>query len=303
MGSKLRQVVDLYTTGKVVPLKDGTPVWVQPLNPFEQDTARNEAMIAKSRITLAIKEHGSDEQNKVRMWFFEDGLDDARETLVSAKLAENTGKIYESIRNDPDWAERMQILDRGGEDTAVPLEEAETKLLTQITNEFSVELGKRLSDERDYLSLKIEDLDEEALWDEYLNWFISRRANDVASAEFRLYQLYYGTRWCNGTDHGENTWTHESCDSHQERLFDTKDDVRTAPEELLELLAVAMAELDMSVREAKNSHRQGSSSGSSLLPSEGEASTASTPTATPAEPHGSSSSPSATPSLSSVGQS
>lgn len=296
MARKLRQVVDLYVTGKVAQLRDGSPVWVQALNPFEQDTARNEAQIAKARITLAIKEFGSDEQTKVRMFFFEDGIDEAKSKLVDAKVAEAMPRILEGIRNDPEWTERMLILERGLSDTAKPAEGIELELLEKVSEEYTGEIGRRLSDEREFLVDKFISLDDEDLWQEYLDWYLDRRGAEMMLAEYRLHQMLFGVRWCEGTDHGDDTWTHENCNGHQDRVFRDKAQVQSSPEELIAVLMEAAEQVEISVRDAKNSRRQESSYGSSPLPSEVEESTASTPSETRAEHRGTSSSPSVTPS-------
>lgn len=305
MARKLRQVVDLYSGGKTVVLKGDTPVWVQPLNPFEQDTARSEAQVARTRLAMAIRTEGSNERDKVRVWFDEDGRDAAVDRLTASRVSNQTNKMIEAIRNDSDWKERMDILDRGAEDTAKPLEEAEEKLLTRIGSEFAAELGKRIQAERDYQLDSLSELSDEDLWEEYLDWYVNERTSDVLMAEFRLHQVYFGTRWCEGTtgeDDGE-AWDHSNCEGHRELVFESKEDARTAPADLLELLYLACDEVDMTARDAKNSRRQGSSSDSSPLPSEAGESTPSTQNETPPEPHGSSSSQSATRSPSLAGAS
>lgn len=295
MARRLRQVIDLYTSGAVAALADGSPLWVQPLNPFEQDTARNEAQIAKARITMAIREHGSDEQTKIRMFFFEDGVDAARRKVVDARIAESMPRLLEKLRIDPEWTERMDILERGLDDVALPAEPVERELLENLAKDYTEEIGRRLSGEREYLVDKFSDSTEDALWTEYLDWYLDRRASEIMLAEYRVHQLLFGVRWCEG-ERVDGVWSHKECNGHQDRVFATKEEVRAAPEELVALLMSTADDIEMTVREAKNSHRQGSSSGSSPLPSEAEASTASTPSETPAEPRGSSSSPSPTPS-------
>lgn len=302
MARKLRQVVDLYTTGAVTVLRDGTPVWVQPLNPFEADTARNEAQIAKTRMSLAIREFGSEEQERVRMYFFTDGLDGARQRLVEAKVTERTPRIFEAIRNDPEWTERLQIIDRGAEMTADPLEEEEKQLLLKITNEYALDLGKRIEDERKFQTEVYNGYDEDALWSEYLQWFIDRRAGERMMSEFRMHQVLYGVRWCEGVLDGDK-WDHSACNGHTEPVFASKEEIRNSPEALLDVLFAACDDVDMSARDAKNSDRQESSYDSSPLPSGEAESTASTPTETRVVLPGSSSSPSPTPSPSSAGTS
>jgi hypothetical protein len=303
MARRHRQVIDLYTTGTVAELVDGSPVWVQPLNPFEQDTARNEAQIARARLALALRELGSGEQAKVRNMFFEGGHEAAVTTLVDAKVAEAMPKLLDEFRNDPEWTERLEILDRGDVDTARPLEPEERELLEKISGEFAVELNRRVHLEREYTHAKYQASDEEVLWTDYLDWYIERRTSEVAMAEFRLHQLMFGTRICDGVKDQHGVWDHAACASHQELLFSSKEQVRSAPAQLQALLLDEFDDLELSVREAKNSRRQGSSSDSSPLPSEAAESTASTPSATPVAPPGSSSAPSPTPSPSWAGAS
>jgi hypothetical protein len=302
MARRLRQVVDLYTTGQVVTLRDGTPVWVQPLNPFEADTARNEAQVAKTRITMAIREFGSEEQQRVREYFMSDGVDGARLRLIEAKTSERMARIFDGIRNDPEWSERLQIIERGAEQTA-PFEPEEEKLLIKLTEDYTDELTKRIDNERQFQTETYEHMDEDALWDEYLQWFIDRRAGEKMMAEYRTHQVLYGVRVCEGRHIDHDEWDHSECNSHQEKLFADKDEVRNSPEVLLDLLFAACEDVDMSAREAKNSDRQGSSSDSSPLPSAAAESTASTQDETPVAPPGSSPSPSDTRSPSLAGAS
>ena len=298
MARRLRQVVDLYVTGEVTVLMDGTPVWVQPLNPFEADTARNEAQIAKSRLAMAIRELGSSEQQRVRDYFLSDGIEGSRERLVDAKVTERSTRIFDSIRNDPDWTEKLQILERGAEETGA-MEPEEQELLVRLTNEYAIEIGRRLDDERTFQVEQFADHDEDTLWKEYLDWFIDRRASEKMMTEFRLHQIFFGVRWCDGTKN-DDVWEHSACNGHSEPMFNTKDEIRRAPEALIELLYDACESVDMTAREAKNSDRQGSSSDSSPLPSAAAESTASTQDETPVAPPGSSSSRSDTPSPSLV---
>lgn len=294
MARRFRQVVDLYTSGKVVLLRDGSPVWMQSLNPFEQDTARNEAQIAKARLTLALKEIDSGEQAKVRMFFMEEGIEAARAKVIDAKIAEAMPKMLERVRNDPEWTERLDILERGLDSTARVPEPSERDLITKLSEEYTAEISKRLGSEREYQEARFDLASEVDLWEEYLDWYLARRGSEIQLAEYRMHQLYFGARWCEAIDDGEGDWSHEDCSGHRERIFASKDEVRDAPEQLVAVLMGAADDLEMTVREAKNSDRQGSSSDSSPLPSEAGESTASTPTETPVAPPGTSASPSPT---------
>ena len=70
--------------------------------------------------------------------------------------------------------------------------------------------------------------------------------------------------------------SHKECD-HSEKVYESLEEVRVLPEQLFNQLRDGFDALAMSVRDAKNSDRQGSSSDSSPLPSKEEESTPSTP--------------------------
>lgn len=286
MSSRLKRVTDLYVVGKTVQLSDGTPVWVRVLNPFEQDAARSSALVAKSRLALALREHGTDEQAKVRSLFLEDGPVAACSRLVEAKLAERVPRIAEQLRYDPKWVERLDVLDQGLNETAVAVEPIETELLESIAEAYQAELNSRVASEREFLEREYGSSDPEALWKEYLDWYIERRVGEVMLAELRLAQMQFGTFWCEGIL-TEGSWDHSNCNGHTQPLFESAQEAREAPTKLMLDLVLAIQSLDMSSVEAKNSDRLGSSFDSSPQPSEAEESTFSTQNEIPPAPLGS----------------
>lgn len=298
--SKYKRLVDLYVAGTEYVLKDGTPMWLQVLNPFEREVVRREAQVAQARQILAMKEHGSSEHDRVKANFYAEGRNAAIDQLVDAELTKNFGKILNAVRDDPDWTERLEILDRGTEDAGVMTTEEEL-LLGKIEAEFYAEVGTRAQKEREFLMDKYESLDHEALWQAFLDTWLERLGGQAAMAEFKVAQIAYATRACEAVRDAEGTWTHEACNGHDERVWDTLTEVRSLPDELMQSLTEAFDALEMTEREAKNSDRQTSSSASSRLPSEEGASTPSIPNATPDARPGISSSPSPTPSPSTDG--
>jgi hypothetical protein len=113
-------------------------------------------------------------------------------------------------------------------------------------------------------------------WKERLE--IQERADDIRATPKD--EAWYGSRVCDGKL-SEAGWDHSGCDHHQMLAFDSKAEVRELPEDIQQMIADGLRELNMTVREAKNSLRQGSSSESSPLPSAPAASTPSTQDATP----------------------
>lgn len=297
--NKYRRLVDLYVTGTEFVLKDGTPLWLQVLNPFEREVVRREAQVAQARQILAMKEHGTEEHDRVKAGFYAEGRDAAVVHLVDGELTKGFGKVVDAIRNDPEWTERLEIFDRGQDDTAVLTTEEEL-LLKKIETDFYTEIGKRTQTERDFLMSKYEAFDDDALWESFLEMWLDRLGQQSAMEEYKVGQVAYAARACEGRQ-VDGAWDHSECGGHEERVWATYQEVRSLPESLMVELNTAIDALDMSEREAKNSDRQMSSSGSSQLPSEVEGSTPSTSTETPVAPRGTSSPPSDTPSQSTDG--
>ena len=278
---RYRHVNELYVTGLAHVLKDGTPIWLQVLSPFEQQLARDEAATARARRVLALRENGSDRQIQIRAGFLEDGRDAAITRLVDAKSTKVITKAIDELRSDPDWKERLDVLARGATDPSTPLTEHELQLLENLEADYTAEIRRRHDDEREFLRLSYMDADEDTLWQEYLDHWLDQQGGEVALTEFQLCRILYGARVCNGIK-TEDKWDHAPCNGHQERVFTDRAEVINLPEQLLTELHAAAEAVEMTEFEAKNSARQMSSSASSHLPSEEEASTASTPDVTPA---------------------
>lgn len=286
---KYKRIPALYIVGRELVLRDGTVLWMQALNPLQKDEAQQDAQAARSRLVMALKsDHGSDERTKVEAAFLEDGREAAIERLVGAKAYEHLMKAVNEIQDDPDWKERLEILKRQDELMARPPEDAERKLVEQINAEYLAEIQRRQDDERSFLMGTYKTKPDEELVDEYIELYIDRRGSEVARHEYDLTEIWFAARVCDATEKAPGEWDHANCEGHTLQAFEAKVEVRSLPEDLQTEMSAVMAGINMSVREAKNSARQGSSSGSSPLPSEVEESTPSTQDETPSEPRGTS---------------
>lgn len=295
--SKYKKLTDLYTPGTEVVFEDGTVMWLQVMNPFEVDDARKDAQAARGRLTNALKMVGSQDFDAVMGSFLARGREKAIDDLVNAKSLEWYLKAQQDIEVDPDWKERMAIIERTSEENvALGLEPEEKEYLATINNEWLAEIEKRLRDEQDYQRGHWERMNEAELMDEYREVYLDRRGNDLAVREYNLTEMFYGCRVCDAAPDEDGRFTstaHQAC-NHKERVFESKEEVRELPEEMLGLIRMGFDALAMSVRDARFSHRQGSSSDSSPLPSEEAASTLSIPDATPESAPGTSPQPSLT---------
>jgi hypothetical protein len=260
--SKYKRVPDLYTVGTEVVLKDGSVMWVQVPNPFAA--------------------------------FIEHGREAAIQDLVNHKAGSYLLKVVDNLRTDPEWKERLEILDRSEELIARQPDDAERRLLLKLSEDYQDEVTKRLEDETAFLEGQYERMDDDTLWVEFRDYYADRRAADVATAEYKVTEMWYATRCCDGVQ-VDGGWDHSACDGHELRVYEEKHEVRSLPLELQRALYQALELVSMTERDARFSARQGSGSESSPLPSEVAESTRSTQDETPVEVPGTSLTPSATP--------
>ena len=272
---KYRRVTDLYVSGVELVLRGGDVLWLQVLNPFERDEAMHDAQVARSRVTLALKEGPSDELTKVRAAFFDDGRERAIARLVEAKRSEAYIKIVDELSSDEEWKEKIDLLRRAG-DLATTSTPEELEYLDQLVTEYSLELASRVDSQTEFDQDSYADEDDESLWESYRDWWLDRRGSEIGMTEYRFTELWLAARVCDATKRDDGSFDHSGCDGHREHAFVDKSEVRHLPEKLQADMIEALAKLDMSEREAGNSDRQGSSSEPSPLPSVQEDSTPST---------------------------
>jgi hypothetical protein len=293
--AKYRRMTELYTDGAVELLDDGNPIFLRVLNPYERQEALHDAQSARARLVMALTRFDSDEEVKARSSFATDGRDKAIDQLIDLKGSELMVDALNALRDDPDWKERIDILDRSEDLAARPHEDTERQLLDAVEVEYLNEISTRSDAARAQERARLAELSDEGLLAEYMNAWRSMRGGEVADAEFRLTELWYAARCCDGAERGDGVWDHGGCEGHRMRLFDAKADIAGLPTRLQEQLMAALGRLNMSVREAKNSARASNLSASSPQPSAQEESTPSTPIEIPENVPGTSPPPSSTP--------
>jgi cell division septation protein DedD len=299
--NRFRRLTELFVVGAPVPLDDGTYLWVQALNSYQRDECISDAQVARSRMVMALRTHG-DERTKIEARFYELGREQSIEELAQLRMQSTVSQIIETLRDDPEWKERLAILLRSDTgDTAEAMSLEELALLKQINEDVMAEMGRREEDEKDYQKSTLNGLTDEEIIEEWLGEWLETRGNSIASGEYKLTELWYATRFCNATLDEDGVFDHSGCEGHSEQVFETRQDVRGAPEPLINLITSVLVDLNLVGRDPKDLARPTSSSGSSPTPSAAEESTPSTSTETPPTAPGTSPSPSPTPSPSSAG--
>lgn len=280
--SKYRRLPDLYIRGKELVFKDeddaDVVMWLQVLNPFESQECRNDAQTARARLVMALRDEGSREHDQLRGQYLQRGTEAAIEDLLTAKQAVWFIEATHAVEVDPEWAERMEVMRGTDIAPAEPISDDERSLLAKLNTEYMTEVSKRVNDERDYYRESLQRMDEAGLLLEYVDVWVSRRGDNIALIEYNLSEVAYGTRICDAVPDDEGQFSkasHAGC-NHVERVYESRDEVRTLPEEMQRMLREAFDDLAMSARDAKNLGSKATSSDSSPVPAQQEDSTVST---------------------------
>lgn len=295
MKDKYKKLDDLYVAGTEVRMSEDAVIYLVPLNPFQVDEARTHAQAARSRIVLALREEDSDERAMFDAKFEVDGRETVIDELATAKANLAIPKLMAELEDDPDeeWQEKLEVLRR--HDSLGSPNEEEERAVAKINSEYYDRLRQLIEREDTYEHQRLEQLDDESLRGAFREFWIDRRGHERSLAEYRVTELLYAARECEGVyDEDAERWDHSKCDSHLTQVWSTRDEVRSRPEGVIQKLRDAMDEMNMSVREGKDSGSPASSSDSSASTSEEVASKPSTPEEIPTEPPGTSSQPSPT---------
>ncbi len=145
--ARFKKLSDLYVKKLRVDLPEGTDIYVRAINSFERDECLDAAQIARSRLVMALKDSG-EERLKVEARFEELGEQAIRDELAEVTTDDKTNSLINAIRDDPDWAERLAILERSDfSDSAHEPEQAEKDLIDKPNQEVFDELDRRHAEE------------------------------------------------------------------------------------------------------------------------------------------------------------
>lgn len=288
----VRRVTDLFVEGKEVVLRgpedpEGPVVlWVNKLNPFERQEAIRDGQAARSRLILALKEVGSDEQVIFDADLARMSRAAIQDALLGLRAQDFLLGAVRDLRADPEWRERLLIVDRGGQD--LPEEGTpEREYQDKVHQEYVEEVRSRATKARDEAESDLRALTDEQVAEKYRDEYLSLKGGEALEREFAKTQLYFAVRRCSAT-HDNGRWQHTDCD-HTQRWLTDRSQVKSLPGGLIDLLNQAIRDLTLDHSDARFSAGQTTSSAPSRLPETVEESAPSTPEATSAEPVGTSS--------------
>lgn len=273
---RYKKAADLYVRGTEVVIGDDAVVWLQALNPFEYEDVRSAAQNVRARYVMAMEDVGSDEYAKYQSYLRETPRPELVDNLVNARSGDAVVKVLEALEEDPEWKDIHNLLASSENEEAVGPTQEELEAIANANRKYLQEADRRLSEEHEALREEIDRLDEESMREELRKLWVETKATERATSEFSAQELATAARDCKATfDEDEQAWKHDECD-HSQRIW-TPSEVRSLPDELLAELHDGMSKVNVAVRQAKGSGRAASSSGSSPLPAEPEASQPSSP--------------------------
>lgn len=279
--ARYRRATDMYAVGREHVLKSGDVIYLMAMNIIEKDEAVSDAMAARAHLALALRDPESAEAVKVRAMFEADGPDDAINRLVESIDNRAFEEAVDELEEEEGWAERILML-RRGPDLNMAAGEEEQAFYKRTLMEFTELIGNKMDQIKARERERLEDLPAEDLFTEYLAWWADLRGGEVGIVEYRHTELFYSARACIATPPEEGgTWDHSGCESHQVRLYDDKAALRHEPDEFLQELFEALAESEVTERQAKLRAALASSSDSPAPRNEPVDSTPSSPAATP----------------------
>lgn len=254
--SKYKKITDLFVVGTEVVLgadDDGKAVvaWLQALNPFELDQVRSRAHGVRGRVVLALEEHGSDELSRYEAAVRERGDAGIVEQILDMRDSELTVNAVAEVNSDPEWQERLNIVEEAEQEGAAPLTAEEKQVVTDINRDYLAEIQKIHELEQERLRGRLEAADREDLVDEFKELWITQRGNERAMAEYVIAEIAFAARECDAVKDEDGKWDHAACGGHAKRIWDTIEEVRDLPAQVQQRMAVAMRSLNLSQQEAK----------------------------------------------------
>lgn len=285
--TRIKRVTDLFEEGREVVLDDSDMddpvlVWVNKINPFEQEECRKDGSVGRARAMLRLQDPESAEAI-----LFNDALQGRnKENLAQALAYTHQNEDYvgalDDIKADEAWKDKLELLERGDEqlrDAGAALDDEEQSRLAALNQEYMAAINdlveKRQEDRKaEYLAMT-----EDEVREAYMESYQAQAGSNGFLNEYRTTEMYYALRDCSATPDEKLGWDHSKC-SHRVRLCDSRAEIRELPEGLITKVREAITLLNMNPRDAGNSDAPASSSASSERASVQEESTPSTPTET-----------------------
>lgn len=258
---KRRRLTDLYVTGKEVTVNDDSGedpivVYLQKLNPMDNEQALRKAGAARSRILSWGKNPDSDEFLSVEseVWDIKE-----RDTLIEYLIQEDLSNKYASteaeLAAEDEWSkdnyfQGLRDAWEGGlaEEWAADPEDADAKRVQSELKRFDDRVSERVEQEAEHLRSQWRDIPEHELRSEVTGKFVKMRADMEWLREFRKCELWLSTR---------------EAENHKKLYFQNRAEVDMLDPQIFGRLMAEYEQLTVDVQEGKDSPETPASSPSS----------------------------------------
>jgi hypothetical protein len=279
--SRINKLLQLFAEGTLVELEAADEtilVWVAKLNPFEDEQANQAARVASARAQMAIKEVNNPEYDLFQSSIENLTDDSMRVGITDARSNNLFMEVIRDIRSDPEWHDRVELLELGDE----PKDDVEREYMAKLNHEYSTELIKRHRERIEDLAHDLGMLQREDLVEQFRESYLEQRGFTIWSMERERQQIYLSMRECNAERDANGRWSHDACD-HRKFFLDKIGEVDSLPEFVRKRITEAYAEIVVPPTLARFSDALESSSESPERSVSEEASAASSPEETSAE--------------------
>jgi hypothetical protein len=153
----------------------------------------------------------------------------------------------DDLHADDYWrGDRLLLIERGDAlvESGAKLDEEERQSLLDLNAEYLTAWRERTVARLKVMQSEYESSSDEDLQNSYLKAFMENMASRSQMEEYRITQLFYGVRACDGVMTSTGKFDHSNCDGHRRMVFPTRAAVRQAPDELKELLIPVGDRLD-----------------------------------------------------------
>lgn len=249
-----RRLQDLYVRGQMFSVDDGSDpenpvqVWIQKITPLEQKNAIDKAHSARARIR-ASKDTEAGVELRTRLYAEAQmsGFFTTRENMIEFVEAEEFRRRQMSheaeIAAEERWAENDYLngLRTAWEDGLmerylIDSTDPEAAGVYDQLKGFFAEVDEKMQAERRAIVFQYESTSDNELKEKIVDMLIDGEADEAWLTEFRKWQVYFATR---------------DPEDHNQRYFESRDDVDTIDHKILKDLFGVFDELMVDVNEGK----------------------------------------------------
>lgn len=285
--NKLLRTQQLFMPGEILVVRDGDGevaelFWVAKLNTFEKQEVDKDAQTGRVRAMIAL-DANADEQLKIDELVASKTDEELVGHLAYDKQFDHLMKARHEVTADPDWKERLDVLEREGLEGAT---DEEIEAINQVSLDWHAEVAKRKAAIDVHFQDEMQGLPRAELEKEFRASYRRQIGANGWHEYRRRSEVLFALRDCEAVV-VDGDWDHAACGYHRTPVLDSKDDLNLVADQVMVAFNEIWERLNMTEDQAGNSAAPSASSGSLELQKLAEASVPSTPTETSSSPAGS----------------